>query len=273
MRTLRIETSLLCLLSLTAAACTVSHGTYTKEQARELSGVTPEGDDICAMEAWYGDGVCDEFCPEADEDCVTCFAIPSCEDWEIPHASASDCPSDSSCREVSLCGETIWCQDTATCAAYPSCGPGETLYENESECPSDTVCYPSSICGATVWCSEGASCDGIPVCEEGEIEHATRESCPGEECREVSHCGTTIWCSPGATCLAFPSCGEGETAYESASECPADAGCRAVSVCGSTIWCSDAAVCEGPSPAGCPRPRLRGWLPLRHDHGRKAKCL
>ena len=47
--------------------------TYTKDEARRLGGVDPAGRDICALQDWYGDGVCDAFCVELDEeDCAMC---------------------------------------------------------------------------------------------------------------------------------------------------------------------------------------------------------
>lgn len=247
---LRLSPLLLCLAL--ASACLNTAPEFTKEQARALSGVTGDGDDICALEGWYDDGVCDDFCPEADSDCVTCFASPVCDADELPHASLSACESSSStCREVSLCDETIWCSPISACLAYPSCEAGETAYSSEAECPLEGVCTPRSLCSSTVWCHSADNCAALPVCGDGEIEYETLEECGGgDDCHAETLCGATIWCAPGAICLAVPVCDEGETAYDREADCPADAGCRRETVCGSTIWCSTN-MCEGENPQGC----------------------
>jgi hypothetical protein len=203
----------LLLLCLALASACLSTPESTKEQARALNGMTDQGDDICAMEDWYGDGICDEFCPEADSDCVTCFAFPGCEADEVMYDTASECPQDTTCREVSLCGSTIWCSGGVACLAYPSCEPGDTAYEREEDCPASGACSPSSICGSTVWCHSSSDCAAEPVCGDGEIGYRSLEECGDDsECREETRCGSTIWCAPSAACLAFPSCNEGETA-------------------------------------------------------------
>lgn len=244
---LRLSPLLLCL----AFAGCVNTAEFTKEQARALSGMSDEGDDICSLEGWYDDGVCDDFCPEADEECVTCFAVPTCDAGEVMHDSAAECPQDTSCREVSVCDQTIWCSAQPACLAYPACEPGETVYEREEDCPADGACTPSSLCGSTIWCHSGSECLAAPVCGEGEIAYDSLEECGGgDECHAETICGSTIWCAPGAVCLAFPTCNEGESAHISPTDCPADSSCRRETLCSSTIWCSSA-MCEGENPQGC----------------------
>ena len=247
---LRLSPLLLCLAL--ASACLNNAPEFTKEQARALSGVTAEGDDICALEDWYGDGVCDDFCPEADSDCDTCFASPVCEPGEEMHDAADECPVGTTCREVTTCDETIWCSGGgAVCLAFPVCEAGETTYEQADECPADGVCTARTVCGSTIWCHSSSDCLAEPVCGENEIAYESLEECGGgDDCHAETTCGSTIWCAPGAACLAFPSCDEGETAHNTEAECPADAGCRRETLCASTIWCSINA-CEGENPQGC----------------------
>jgi hypothetical protein len=52
-------------------ACGSSSSGYTKDEARDLGGKTPDGEDICALEGWYNDAECDDFCPFPDPDCDT----------------------------------------------------------------------------------------------------------------------------------------------------------------------------------------------------------
>jgi len=44
----------------------------SKEEAREMGGKADSGADLCEFFGWYGDEVCDEFCPLPDPDCTAC---------------------------------------------------------------------------------------------------------------------------------------------------------------------------------------------------------
>lgn len=44
----------------------------SKEDAREMGGKADGGVDLCELAEWYGDGICDEFCPLPDPDCTAC---------------------------------------------------------------------------------------------------------------------------------------------------------------------------------------------------------
>lgn len=41
----------------------------SKDEARGRGGKADDGTDLCEWLGWYGDGVCDDFCPEPDPDC------------------------------------------------------------------------------------------------------------------------------------------------------------------------------------------------------------
>jgi phosphatidylserine/phosphatidylglycerophosphate/cardiolipin synthase-like enzyme len=43
--------------------------TLTKDEVRAMGGKADDGADLCELLGWYGDGVCDDFCPEPDPDC------------------------------------------------------------------------------------------------------------------------------------------------------------------------------------------------------------
>src|SRR5688572_13131312 len=60
------------IMSLTlVSACTSStpEDEITKDEARQLGGKSDDGTDYCALFGWYGDGICDDFCPNPDPDC------------------------------------------------------------------------------------------------------------------------------------------------------------------------------------------------------------
>src|SRR5262245_66108159 len=48
----------------------------SKDDARRHGGKGDDGGDACADNGWYGDGQCDDFCPEPDtEDCEGCGGL------------------------------------------------------------------------------------------------------------------------------------------------------------------------------------------------------
>ncbi len=49
----------------------------TKEQARAMAG-SADGVDLCQAYGWYGDEVCDDFCPNPDPDCGTSCGPNTC---------------------------------------------------------------------------------------------------------------------------------------------------------------------------------------------------
>ena len=65
---------------------------FSEEEARALNGINADGDDICALEGWYEDGVCDDFCPRTDGDCAGIVAV-SCTDLRM--LDGDSCKGDS----------------------------------------------------------------------------------------------------------------------------------------------------------------------------------
>lgn len=61
---------LILLAVLSLAACDASEGDpITREEARDRGGKSDDGVDLCEWLGWYGDGICDDFCPRPDPDC------------------------------------------------------------------------------------------------------------------------------------------------------------------------------------------------------------
>src|SRR5688500_14039452 len=63
----------------------------TKDEARRNGGKADDGRDWCEVLGWYGDGICDDFCPQPDvDDCGGCGGIAGlqCPDGQYCHYSA-----------------------------------------------------------------------------------------------------------------------------------------------------------------------------------------
>src|SRR4051812_8973330 len=80
------------VLTLVACGGHVSGGGgYTKAEASALDGVDDQGNDICAAEGWYGDDVCDSFCPTGDgADCGVSNQCPSGDDPAVHYIATAD---------------------------------------------------------------------------------------------------------------------------------------------------------------------------------------
>jgi len=209
----------------------------TKEDAKKKQKT--DSKDLCDAFGWYGDGVCDDFCPNLDPDCaVNCLAIPVCEDHEV---EVESCEGLLSCSEHSMCGTTIFCDaGISNCEAYPACGPGQIEVET---CPADSSCVEASVCGYTIFCMDTVQCAAYPSCPPHSIEMACDPSTdPG--CVEVTMCGSRITCQEEIyTCDAIPVCPEHATEVESCNLLGVGT-CEELSVCGTTIYCySEMAVC------------------------------
>lgn len=101
-----------------------------------------------------------------------CRAYPTCAPTEEEVASCAGFePAQNACREVTMCGSTIYCA-SSTCAIAPYCDPGDV--QVDGACPPDGSCYQAQECGVTIDCrdsalpqhgcppaepSEGAACD------------------------------------------------------------------------------------------------------------------
>jgi hypothetical protein len=181
---------------------------YTKEQGRELLGVTPEGEDICALEGWYSDAQCDDFCVQADPDC-----------------SVSNCPDPANSSVVyrgepgSLeCAQEIGCAEGFTSFNSADCGCGCITPEPPSDscggiagvvCAEDEFCdfAPSDLCGGADALGE---CKAIPdVCPElyapvcgcdgVSYQNACAANGAGVSVATEGECGSTL-CGPDMAC-------------------------------------------------------------------------
>ncbi len=76
--TLRITfaSSLLATTTVLGACASQSPTAPDKDQYRDGNGKADNGDDVCQLYGWYGDGECDAFCPQRDPDCATDARVP-----------------------------------------------------------------------------------------------------------------------------------------------------------------------------------------------------
>jgi len=163
--------------------------TFTRDQARAYGGVDPDtGDDICATHDWYGDGVCDMFCPEPDPDCTEC---PDPLDPTVWYASTDpeECTLlDFACPEgAEYFGGSVAADCGCGCTGVtppPTCEPVlceiacEYGFERDERGCEICRCAPPPAC-------EPLTCD-IAECEFGRV-------------RDERGC-ETCECNPGPTC-------------------------------------------------------------------------
>jgi hypothetical protein len=166
--------------------------------------------DPCEVNAWYGDGTCDEFCPQPDPDCAggggggQCTTMSDC--WVAPYTIDYTCEQGSCVCDVAWLGST--CSegfDPAACACSPGGAtpppPSGGLAENEScvlgtgqvlqcatglDCIYDTdgsgtplyggckrVCSSNNQCGGGQQCALGFLAGGNGICGTPRLEGQT----------------------------------------------------------------------------------------------------
>lgn len=139
----------------------------SKAQARDR-GEKGDTVDYCERFGWYGDGVCDDFCPEEDEDCggsepVFCDDQLQCGAGEVCQFEAGACGADDggTCVAAPEACIDLWapvcgCDDqTYSNDCYALAAGVSVQYSGECEGPQ-----PSDECDGLVSgeCGEGRAC-------------------------------------------------------------------------------------------------------------------
>ena len=238
-----MRTSSLILFGALFAIGCASAPSFSKQEAASSNGMTPDGEDICALEGWYDDLECDNFCVQADPQCAQCAALPVCADGETQYDRKEDCPVGQECKESSICGVTIWCGEAVACTTVvPECDAGEEQFDTKEACGEG--CREETHCGATVYCRPQVNCLAFPSCPPGTITHLSEDECPpNSSCTPSSICGQTIWCSEMLACTTVvPECADGEISFDNEADC--GPGCREVTHCGATVYCQATVQCQ-----------------------------
>ena len=110
----------------------------TKDEVR-AQGKADGGHDFCEALGWYGDGVCDDFCPSPDPDCDTGSAgggstdICAVNDWYGDKYCDSDCEyRDSDCDDP--CVTNNWYGDGVCDPDVYSDPSGGYCYQYDTDC-------------------------------------------------------------------------------------------------------------------------------------------
>lgn len=203
----------------------------SRSEARQLGGKSDLGIDLCERFAFYGDGICDHFCPEPDEDCVACPALvieSSCFSTDaqvcpegtealvdpdgcgcgcVPTDGLADCPSADTATYFS-CFATVPepCADDEAVVADPD-GCGCYCEAVPTECPDPDVTEYVSCFAFAEQCDAGFTTEFIDGC--GCVCRADEETCPSEDEVEYRSCFTTdaVPCPEGTRWNTDTTCG------------------------------------------------------------------
>lgn len=215
-----------------ASACTMStpapadpgDDPPTKEEARAHGGKSDGGEDWCILLGWYGDGVCDDFCPRPDPDCGAACPDPS--DPSVHYiGNAEECSTilfacaDGQTHFTNECG--CGCIDDAPAPPLPpepppACpdpaDPRVRYFLDSHDDPS--VCLAAVIAPE---CSPGAEYFFSEECGCGCIEPEPAE-CPDPADPRVHYLGDSH--ENPSYCLAiYFACEEGQTAFSDECGC------------------------------------------------------
>lgn len=233
------------------AACSANVTGFTKDQARDLGGVDQYGNDICAAEGWYGDDECDDFCVEADPDCVP----STCPDPNDPSVHYASTDPDECQVILFICdeGQVMFGSADCGCGCIDEQPPGAVCGGIAGlTCNDDEFCeYPvSAQCGLS---DQTGNCSPLPdACPEN---YAPVCACDGNTYSNA--CSAN---SAGLSVLHEGECGGGGPCQGNA-DCDADEFCNLDYNCVDTTGgdpssgAEDQAVGSGycePLPQGCP---------------------
>ena len=186
---------------LVCAACVTPDDSISKDDARSMP-LDQWDEDYCASQGWYGDAVCDTFCPEDDEDCSDDSLECGVDDCEVLPAIAQLCPDGTSVgascgmTEDGVCGAVFVCPEPEECEC-------DSLPAIAQECEDGTyvgaTCgrVEDGTCGAVFDCPgpvdpDECVCETLPaiakVCEDGTHVGATCGRLDDGECGAVFLC-------------------------------------------------------------------------------------
>jgi len=150
----RIQVLLCCLAVGAVASCgddsEVTEKNEAKLEASKLyrSGQAGGRPDLCTLHAWYGDGVCDDWCPRPDSDCtpadVACDAIFSLPDGKCDLSDPCSKVQDADCQVEEDAG--------VACSAIFSLADGKCDSSDPCAYVQDEDCVRSRDAGAPVVC-------------------------------------------------------------------------------------------------------------------------
>ena len=177
----------------------------SKEDARNMRK-TDWPVDFCDWLGWYGDGVCDDFCPSPDPDC----GWDPCGESLCGDRCTVCAPYDTDCAETAV---LKFCQPDGSCSATtPECGDsGRCTPGDDSTCPEGEECRAGHC---YTWCEAGD-----PACCEPASCVPAERSCGG---LAGLTCGEGEWCdydeSLGGACGIADGTGTCQTRPEACIE-------------------------------------------------------
>jgi hypothetical protein len=118
------------------------------------------GSSPCPADMFEVDECAISDCIVVDGALCKCTVFATCESYESEVATC-DGSTALSCRSVTACGETVFCEEYETCTAVPTCDPGD---DEVPGCPNDgSPCYQAELCGSVISCVDNGLAHGCPA--------------------------------------------------------------------------------------------------------------
>jgi len=217
-------------LILLAAACGTPNDPITKSDARGEPLKRWDGD-YCALYGWYGDGECDDFCPNADDDCAD-EDVP-CDCGPMPLLAPI-------CDDGSTGGMVCVESSDGTCSYQSDCD-GSTDGGTGTACPDhacDGQTAPAMACADGTDAPTACVPDDDGVCTLTVVECPDRPDgdCAADECGPAPAIARV--CDDGSTAdMVCRRADDGTCGYAHVCECdPAECGPQPL---GATYLCED----------------------------------